>query len=293
MKKKRTWFVCILFVVWIVTAGTLTVMGFSYYRTPMAERIYSPLHETFGPAGIIGQGLGIFGSLMMLIGVVLYGARKRFRWLARFGTLKAWLQFHIFLCTLGPYLVLLHTTFKFGGVVSIAFWSMAAVVLSGVFGRYVYARIPKTIQGRFLDRSELQTRREELLAHGRQLAGAGLAGAGGPAPELALAPAGVTYQTAAGSALLEAFRHDLGRRSHLKRARAELREQGVSAEAMRALTRVAQEERRIDLQIALLEPFQRMFRYWHAFHLPLAILMFVILGVHIAVAIMFGYTWIF
>jgi len=36
-----------------------------------------------------------------------------------------------------------------------------------------------------------------------------------------------------------------------------------------------------------------MFRYWHAFHLPLAILMFVILAVHIAVAILFGYTWIF
>ena len=80
---------------------------------------------------------------MMLVGVILYSARKRVSWLGGAGGLGNWLQFHIFLCTLGPLLVLLHTTFRFGGIVSIAFWSMVLVVASGVFGRYVFARIPK------------------------------------------------------------------------------------------------------------------------------------------------------
>ena len=50
---------------------------------------------------------------------------------------------------------------------------------------------------------------------------------------------------------------------------------------------------RLGRQGALLQPFQRMFRYWHAFHLPLAIVMLLILVVHVGVAVAFGYTWIF
>ena len=67
----------------------------------------------------------------MLIGVGFYMARKRFRSLGRVGLLKHWLEFHIFLCSLGPVLVLYHTTFKFGGLVALSFWSMVAVFLSG------------------------------------------------------------------------------------------------------------------------------------------------------------------
>jgi len=43
----------------------------------------------------------------------------------------------------------------------------------------------------------------------------------------------------------------------------------------------------------LLELFQRLFRYWHVFRSPLAILMFAIVSIHVAVAILFGYGWPF
>lgn len=278
------WFTGALTLIWVVLATTLTAMGLSYYRIPMSERLYSPLHETFGPAGIVGQGMGIIGTLMILFGVLIYMLRKRVPWLGRFGSLGAWLQFHIFLCTLGPFLVLLHTTFKFGGIVSIAFWSMAIVVLSGVFGRYVYARIPKTLQGRFLDRSELQTRRDALVSQMASLAGQG------PTIER-LVP--VSQQTDGGPALFRAVRFDVGRRSRIRAARTDLAARGVNESTIKSLLSMLGEERRVDLQIALMDPFQKLFRYWHAFHLPLAILMFVILGVHVAVAVAFGYTWIF
>ena len=49
----------------------------------------------------------------------------------------------------------------------------------------------------------------------------------------------------------------------------------------------------VEQQHVLLQPFQRLFHYWHIFHLPLPVVMFVVLGVHIAVAVMLGYTWIF
>lgn len=44
---------------------------------------------------------------------------------------------------------------------------------------------------------------------------------------------------------------------------------------------------------ALLENLRRIFAYWHVVHLPFTVTMAVILGVHVGVAIAFGYTWIF
>lgn len=279
----------VLVFVWVVVAVGMTVSGWAYYRLAPADRIYSALHPVYGPAGIVGQGLGIVGSAMMIAGVALYGARKRIRWMGRLGSLKRWLRFHIFLCTLGPYLVVLHTTFKFGGIVSIAFWSMAVVVASGVFGRYVYARIPKTIQGGFLDLSELQARKTELL---EQLSGR--FGISGATLATATASSGRSIDSSSlGSALVSAARYDLARRARSRKIRRLLEEHDVPPAASAEVSNLVSDELRMEAQVALLKPFQRMFRYWHAFHLPLAILMFAILGVHVGVAILFGYTWIF
>jgi hypothetical protein len=56
---------------------------------------------------------------------------------------------------------------------------------------------------------------------------------------------------------------------------------------------LAAEQRRLRVQALLLQPFQRLFRYWHAVHLPLALVMLVIVTLHVGVSILFGYTWIF
>ena len=52
---------------------------------------------------------------------------------------------------------------------------------------------------------------------------------------------------------------------------------------------VLEQQLKIEQQLALLAPFQKLFRYWHLLHLPLAIVMFVIVAVHVVVATMFGY----
>lgn len=88
------------------------------------------VEQQFIPALVIAStGLGILGTFMILFGVSIYIARKRYNFLAKYIRLKYLLEFHIFLCTFGPILVVFHTTFKFNGIVSIAFWSMVAVVL--------------------------------------------------------------------------------------------------------------------------------------------------------------------
>ena len=67
---------------------------------------------------------------------------------------------------------------------------------------------------------------------------------------------------------------------------------GVAPESRASLARLAERRAALDQQVRVLAPFQRLFRYWHAFHLPLAVVMFLILVVHVAVAVAFGYVWV-
>lgn len=149
-------YIALLVIVTLVTLVLLIHSGFTYYNTQVEERFFHPDHSTLKPSGTWGHGFGILGSFLMLSGVVLYIARKRMRVMSHLGKVKHWLEFHIFLCTLGPILVLFHTSFKFGGVVSISFWSMVAVFLSGIIGRFIYIRIPRTIEGREMTLNEIR-----------------------------------------------------------------------------------------------------------------------------------------
>jgi hypothetical protein len=157
-------FIYILVFSAIVTAAlvTVTYIGFSYYRLGIEDRFFHSNQEILKPSGVLGHGLGIIGSALMIIGVSVYMVRKRFRALIRLGILKHWLEFHIFLCTLGPILVLFHTSFKFGGVVAISFWSMVAVFLSGIIGRFIYIQIPRTIEGRELSLNEVRAMKSNI-----------------------------------------------------------------------------------------------------------------------------------
>jgi len=284
-------FVRVLFLLGVSIAGGAFWGGLAYYLTPLGERPFSPLHELYAPTGLIGQGFGVVGTLMILLGVGLYSLRKRVRALSRVGTLKSWLHFHIFLCLLGPFLVLLHTTFRFGGLVAIAFWSMAMVVASGVFGRWIYVWIPKTVNGRFLQARELQDQMRGLLEDVE-------AGLRLPAAQvLELLDIGSEPASDGPSGIVSAVglsvRHRWTRRRDRTRIERHLSAAGVPEPTRAALVDRLQEDRLRRQQAALIRPFQRAFRYWHAFHLPLAVVMLLVLIVHVGVAVAFGYTWIF
>ena len=123
--------------------------------TPLAERPFREDYGTMKPSGNYSHGLGIVGSLMIIIGVTTYSTRKRVRRLWNIGRLSLWLEFHIFLCLLGPILVVYHTTFKAGGIASITLWTMLSVVASGVIGRFLYVQIPRNMKGAELTEQEI------------------------------------------------------------------------------------------------------------------------------------------
>jgi hypothetical protein len=105
------------------------------------------------PAGdLFGHGLGIFGFILMLMTETLYSIRKRVR-TVRYGRMSGWLQFHIFTGLVGPYMVLLHTSWKFNGLAGVTTLLTVVIVISGFVGRYIYTRIPRTAEGNVIEGS--------------------------------------------------------------------------------------------------------------------------------------------
>ena len=260
--------------------------GGSYYGTSLEERFYHADHGRLKPNGLYGHGLGIIGTFLILAGVVLYMVRKRIRRFARVGVLKYWLEFHIFLCSLGPVLILFHTAFKFGGIVSIAFWSMVAVVASGVLGRFIYLQIPRTLQGRELSLQEVSEMRADASSHVNSILEKLPASFSAEIRELVSSAANPKSDKGTMSRIW----HD---RSVVLSVGAKLKSTDINAGERSLLLQNIREELALSRKIGRLLTMQKYFRYWHIAHLPFAIIMLVIVIIHIAVTVAFGYKWIF
>jgi hypothetical protein len=269
---------------WLAIVAWGLGRGLGYYVLPYDQRPFAPQYEQLRPAGTDGLHYGALGILAITIGVATYSLRKRTRGLGRAGKLKYWLEAHIFLCSVGPALVLLHTSFHVGGLVAIAFWSMVIVTLSGVFGRYVYVRIPSTVHGQFASLAAIERAREQLLGTLRQ-------DLGGKLDEVERLLASARRPPVRGflRALVAAMRFDLGRWRVRRRLRRALHRLRLEAARRTEVESLLEQQLELEHDLALLVPFQRLFRYWHLLHLPLAIAMFIIVAIHIGVAVAFGY----
>jgi hypothetical protein len=102
--------------------------------------------KTPAAGDLFGHTLGILGFILMILTETLYSLRKRSRFTA-WGKMSDWLQFHIFTGLVGPYMVFLHTSWKFNGLAGAVTLMTFIVVLSGIIGRYIYTRIPRTADG--------------------------------------------------------------------------------------------------------------------------------------------------
>lgn len=269
-------------IVFIATMVTITIavtlylfyIGFTYYNTSLEERFYHPRHNWFKPSGIYGQGLGILGTLMIFFGVTVYIMRKRYNFLAKYIRLKYLLEFHIFLCTLGPILVLFHTAFKFGGIVSVAFWSMVAVVLSGVAGRFIYNQIPKTIEGRQMTMNELKEMKTDLAVVLHQ-------------------KFNLESNTLEIISDLMSEENTTENRKKLGYLKKVLQRNDLPKSNRNTILKMVKSEISLSKKITRLQTMQKLFKYWHVAHMPFALIMLVIVIIHIGVTLAFGYKWIF
>lgn len=258
--------------------------GWRYYTAPLDVRAYTDLHPLLRPSGAVGVPLGIAGLLLMSV-MHLYTLRKRFPSLAWMGPLPFWLEFHIYCGIVGPFLITLHTSFKFNGIISVAFWSMLIVVGSGFVGRYLYVHIPRSIRGRELTREELDARAAELWQELGQR----------PVPQQLLSrlerfEAHSVTDPEAPVGWLGLFGGELLLRIRL--VVLGLTSRRASRDRVlvdRVLTLTA--ERAILLRrIAYLKKTRRLFDLWRVYHKPLAVLMGLIVIVHVALVAYLGYA---
>lgn len=128
---------------WLAAFAILLITGI-YVTVVMFTREIPPAGELFG------HGMGILGFVFMLMTETLYSLRKRSR-SVKWGKLSSWLQFHIFTGIVGPYMVLLHSSWKFNGIAGITTLFTIIIVISGFTGRYIFTRIPRTMDGMEID----------------------------------------------------------------------------------------------------------------------------------------------
>jgi hypothetical protein len=243
------------------------------------------MHKWLKPSGTFGHGLGIIGTFMVVFGVGIYIARKRYNFMAKYLRLKYLLEFHIFLCVLGPILILFHTAFKFGGIVSIAFWSMVLVVLSGVVGRFIYIQIPRTIKGRELSLNEVKGLKvdiSETLGANQNI----------DKETVQLIEQAIS-KTESNTVNLSYTAKYFDDKKSIRNIKRELKAKQVSRKDAAGILTIVRQEISLSNKILRLQTMQKLFKYWHVAHLPFALIMLIILVVHVGVTVAFGYTWIF
>ncbi len=150
-----------------VVAAVLGVMfavyGWDYYILDQASRPFSPKHADLKPSGKFGLRMGIAGFALFAL-VYLYPLRKRWPALGRIGRTSHWLDYHILLGLTAPIFVTFHSAFKLHGFAGMAYWTMVAMTVSGIIGRYFYAQIPHSIGAAEMSLREMQELSVQLVA---------------------------------------------------------------------------------------------------------------------------------
>jgi len=142
---------------WLALLAMLLITGL-YGAVYVATQAIPPAYELFG------HGIGIIGFILMLMTETLYSLRKRSR-SVKWGKMSAWLQFHIFMGLVGPFMVLLHSSWKFNGLAGASMLLTVIIVISGFIGRYIFTRIPRTLDGLEIE----GTLSQEALKQARRL----------------------------------------------------------------------------------------------------------------------------
>jgi hypothetical protein len=279
-----------IYIVSILIIGWLLIDGLSYYSTPYQERPHHADYRALRPAGSRGLLFGIIGAGMMVL-MLVYSLRKRTRLLGRRSSLKGFLQIHIYFGVIGPLFILLHTSFKVQGLVAVSFWSMVAVALSGYWGRYLYQQIPRNIQGH---EATLQEMQQDTAAVSESLGGRfGLDDEMLQGIEQLFDQTLVHLRPDGTASMLSIITADLFRPLLRRRLRTRLAERTrLSRSQLGELFELLFGRALLKRRILVLGRMQRLFHYWHVVHKPFAIVMYLIMGIHIAVALWTGYGWI-
>lgn len=278
-RRAGTWAV---FVGLVALGALLAWRGADFYALGLVERVEHPDYRALRPSGSLGHGYGIAGTLLILTNL-LYLARRRFAaW--QMGSMRWWLDLHVFSGLGGALLVLFHSAFQVRTPIAmVTSGSLVLVVLTGVVGRFLYALAPRPAAARTRTVYEAMDSlapgvadriREALAALPRHRLGAG---------------ASLGAALAAQPAFLREAR---ARRRAVTRAAA-ASSGALGPDAARRLRGYVAEARLLAGREATSEGAGALLRSWRGMHRALAILLVLIVPSHIGISLYYGYRWIF
>jgi hypothetical protein len=204
--------------------------------------------------------------------------------------MRHWLSLHIWLGFMGPMFITLHTAMKFHGIITVSYFSMIAVMLSGFVGRYIYSQVPHSATGDALTLQEIDAKISamgQVLTDHEEIQWDMF--------ELTQRYAGNLQFKSGPSVWLHIIVYDLTRwiRPWLFRKALAEAAPDLSADELKAMTGIAKERAHLIRRRAFLGAVNRMFDLWHIIHKPGAWLAMIIMCVHIVLVVSMGYTWIF
>jgi hypothetical protein len=256
---------------WELILALVAVLAITAWYASMAR---SGLPQ---PGSLLGHLLGIVGFLLMLCTETVYTLRKRLRGFTT-GSMRTWLQIHIFTGIVGPYLVLLHSGGKFHGLAGVLTLLTVVMVASGFVGRYIYTAAPRGLEGVELSMEELETRIADV---DRRL------------HELGQAPVGAA-PVFASPRVVQLFWMTVLLRPWIRwRQRRALRQTVKNLSlpdptAAQRLEQLLDDRERLQLQIHCLVGARRLLALWHVFHVPLGAVLFTLAFMHIGAALYYA-----
>ncbi len=225
-------------------------------------------HHAVAAGSALGMVIGWTGVGSMLL-MHVYSLRKRIGAMRGMGKLRTWLQLHIFLGLQGALLVVFHSLHMrtIGNLAGITLTLTGIVVCSGIFGRYLFSLIPKSLTGERLTAPQIESELSEVRAR--------VEAAKVPAIAAALAEidAAVPLDQRAGIFVL--IKEDLRARTALSHLQQALRDatQTLPAAELDELRAVVLRRGLLARRLAMLAGADRLFRNWTVLHKPLTYLL--------------------
>lgn len=271
--------------------GVAALIAFSwrYYQLPWDDRFDAPLHARLRSSGSLGHLYGNVG-LVLILGNLLYLVRRRLINVPWLGSMKAWMDWHVFSGILGPAFVTLHSAFTlrtWPAMVSSA--ALVIVVASGLFGRYLYRLIPRVADGRPEPAEDLAADVDHALIalHGLGAGSAQAAALIELRVEAAVARAGIA-QSGLG-AIASALRAMWHLRELRPAARAVALEAGATRSSAIDIGRAAAQIGRLIARVDLVDTLARAAAFWRGLHRNLVVVMLLTASLHVSIAIYLGF----
>jgi hypothetical protein len=148
--KRASWLPYVLAFLLISLTVYLLSRGWSFYRLSLEDRVEHPEFRMLRPSGRVGNGYGWIAALLIVLNLS-YLFRRRF-FGPRAGSMRIWLDVHVFTGLAAAMLATFHSAFQMRTIVTqISAGSLGIVVLTGLVGRFLHALTPAADRERLRD----------------------------------------------------------------------------------------------------------------------------------------------